>query len=274
MNKLQNYKLRVTSYTLQVTGVAFCFLLSAFCFLPAALNAQEMKMVTHLKNGSVIKTPIATIDSITFSNQEDIEEGVVINGIRWATRNVDAHGQFVANPEDYGGYYQWGRRGDGHEQLTSATTTTLSDTDTPPHGDFILVSDEPRDWRTPQNDNLWGTTKTANDPSPAGWRVPTYEELKSLTDTNYVTHVWTTENGVIGYRCTDKATGNFLFLPAAGVRYYSNGSFNYAGTYGHYWSSSPNGISADHLFFYSGSFHTNGSLYRAYGYSVRCVADE
>jgi len=31
-----------------------------------------------------------------------IDEGVVINGIRWATRNVDAPGTFVDNPEDAG----------------------------------------------------------------------------------------------------------------------------------------------------------------------------
>ena len=39
------------------------------------------------------------------NNQE--ETGVVINGVRWATRNVGAPGTFVENPEDYGGYYTW-----------------------------------------------------------------------------------------------------------------------------------------------------------------------
>jgi len=38
-------------------------------------------------------------------NQE--EKGVIINGIRWATRNVGAPGTFVENPEDYGEYYTW-----------------------------------------------------------------------------------------------------------------------------------------------------------------------
>ena len=35
------------------------------------------------------------------------EKGVIINGIRWATRNVGAPGTFVENPEDYGEYYTW-----------------------------------------------------------------------------------------------------------------------------------------------------------------------
>ncbi|MDR0954482.1 MAG: fibrobacter succinogenes major paralogous domain-containing protein [Rikenellaceae bacterium] len=32
-------------------------------------------------------------------------DGVKINGITWATRNVGEKGQFVNNPEDYGEYY-------------------------------------------------------------------------------------------------------------------------------------------------------------------------
>ena len=35
------------------------------------------------------------------------EKGVVINGVRWATRNVGAPGTFVENPEDFGEYYTW-----------------------------------------------------------------------------------------------------------------------------------------------------------------------
>ena len=33
------------------------------------------------------------------------DEGVVINGIRWATRNVDAPGIFAQNPESAGGFF-------------------------------------------------------------------------------------------------------------------------------------------------------------------------
>ena len=204
---------------------------------------------------------------------ETDDESVVINGVRWATRNLDAGGQFVAKPEDYGALFQWGRRADGHESRTSGTTTTLSDTDTPAHGNFILAPEYPFDWRNPQNNNLWGATKTANDPSPAGWRVPTKEELESLADTDYVTHEWTTENGVKGRRVTDKATGASLFLPAAGYRYYSNGALNGAGTLGYYWSSTPNGSSAYYLYFLSGTFNVYG-YYRATGRSVRCVAEQ
>ena len=204
----------------------------------------------------------------------ETEESVVINGVRWATRNLDTGGKFVAKPEDYGALFQWGRRSDGHESRTSGTTTTLSDTDTPAHGDFILASAPPYDWRNPQNDNMWGATKTANDPSPAGWRVPTHEELASLTDETYVTCEWTTENGVNGYRCTDKATGASLFLPAAGIRNYNSSTLTNAGTNGDYWSSSVNGTYAYYLSFNSGSVNPGYYNLRAYGFSLRCVAEQ
>ena len=32
---------------------------------------------------------------------------VVINGVRWATRNVGFSGTFVSQPEDFGGYFTW-----------------------------------------------------------------------------------------------------------------------------------------------------------------------
>lgn len=79
---------------------------------------------------------------------------VLINGVCWATRNLDVGGKFVTNPEDYGALYQWGRPADGHESRTSSTTTTLATTDTPGHNKFILAPSSPNDWRNPQNDKL------------------------------------------------------------------------------------------------------------------------
>ena len=35
------------------------------------------------------------------------EQGVVINGIRWATRNVDSRGTFVSSPEENGLLFTW-----------------------------------------------------------------------------------------------------------------------------------------------------------------------
>ena len=36
--------------------------------------------------------------------------GVLINGVRWATRNVDTPDTFAENPESAGMLFQWNRR--------------------------------------------------------------------------------------------------------------------------------------------------------------------
>jgi len=203
-------------------------------------------------------------------NPEEVkEEGILINSVRWATCNVGTHGQFVANPEDFGGYYQWGRKGDGHEQPTSDTTGTLSTTNTPSHGNFILNHDEPYDWRTPQNDNLWGIVKTANDPCPAGWRVPTQDEYTSLVHSK---SSWGELNGVVG-RFFGSGEQK-LFLPAAGRRNYNNGSLGNTGTDGAYWSITSYEIYAYYLNFNNGSIYSSYHNSRAYGFSVRCVKEK
>ncbi|MCL2328904.1 MAG: hypothetical protein FWC39_10400 [Bacteroidetes bacterium] len=40
-------------------------------------------------------------------NTDTTDVGVVINGVKWATRNVGEKGKFVENPEDYGNLYAW-----------------------------------------------------------------------------------------------------------------------------------------------------------------------
>ena len=178
----------------------------------------------------------------------------------WMDRNLGASQvATVHNDADaYGDLYQWGRGIDGHEQRTSSTTTTLSDSDTPGHGDFITTSSSPYNWRSPQNDNLWQGVDGTNNPCPSGFRLPTTtewgEELTALSITN-----------------RDTAFASPLKLVSSGYRYYG-GSFHSAGNEGFYWSSSVIGISARYLYFNSGSANTYDG-YRAYGLSVRCLED-
>jgi len=199
-----------------------------------------------LNKGGDYKLPTPTPDG----------DGVVINGVRWATCNVDKPGTFAAKPEDAGMFYQWNRK------VGWSTTNPMINS----NGGTTWDSSEP-------TGNTW---EKANDPSPAGWRVPTKEELESLANTTYVTWAWTNINGINGYRCTDKATGNSLFLPAAGFRDDSNGSLFSASASGGYWSSTEDdssyGSYAYYLYFSSGYFDV-GNGGRACGFSVRCVAE-
>ena len=172
------------------------------------------------------------------------EEGVVINGVRWATRNVDAPGTFAAKPEDPGMFYQWNRNigWSATDPMVNSNGGTAWDSSTPA-GD---------------------TWEKANDPSPAGWRVPTLEEAQKLLDTEKVSHVLTTENGINGGRFTDKTTGNSLFLPA---------TLDYVNFTGGYWSSTQNNsYYAFNFYFYSGGASWGYSARRD-GCSVRSVAE-
>ena len=181
-------------------------------------------------------------------------------GKTWMDRNLGAS-QVATSSTDansYGDLYQWGRGSDGHQCRTSATNSTLSSSDQPGHGDFIITS-SPYDWRSTANTNLWQGVNGVNNPCPSLYRLPTDTEL----DTEH------------SYWSTDNAAGAFaspLKLPMAGGRSYSDGSLNNVGSLGRYWSSTVSSANSRSLLF--GSSDANMYTgFRAYGRSVRCLKD-
>jgi uncharacterized protein (TIGR02145 family) len=179
-------------------------------------------------------------------------------GVIWMDRNLGAS-QVASSSTDqnaYGDLYQWGRRTDGHQCRTSATTGTLSSVDQPAHGNFILTSNAPYDWRSPQNTNLWQGVNGVNNPCPSGYRLPTETELNNE-------HLsWSSQNSAGAYASPLKWT-------LAGLRYYSDGSLGFVGAYGIYWSSTVSGTNSRHLLFENGA--GMGDDNRALGLTVRCV---
>jgi len=179
----------------------------------------------------------------------------------WMDRNLGAS-QVATSSTDaaaYGDLYQWGRAADGHESRTSGTTSTLSTTDDPGHGDFITNGSSPYDWRNPQNDNLWQGVSGTNNPCPGGYRLPTEAEWEAERAS------WSSNN----------AAGAFaspLKLPVAGYRHSSDGSLGYVGSGGYYWSSTVDGTRSRSLSFGSSNAFVS-SNYRALGFSVRCLKD-
>jgi uncharacterized protein (TIGR02145 family) len=177
----------------------------------------------------------------------------------WMDRNLGAT-QVATSSTDaasYGDLYQWGRGADGHQIRTSGTTPTLSSTDTPVNGNFILASSSPSDWRSPQNTNLWQAVNGVNNPCPTGYRIPTDAELDAERSS------WITQN-------TAGAFASPLKLPMAGGRYGHNGSL--FGSEGDYWSSTVSGTNSRYLSFDSSSAGVY-STFRSLGLSVRCLKD-
>jgi hypothetical protein len=114
------------------------------------------------------------------------DEGVVINGVKWATRNVDKPGTFAVKPESGGMFYKWNSK-----------------------VAWFVVGESVENW---DNSMPAGTEWVKeNDPSPTGWRIPTKEELQKLLDAGYVL---TEVNGVSGL--SFGTAPNSLFLPIQG----------------------------------------------------------
>jgi len=179
------------------------------------------------------------------------EEGVIINGLRWATRNVGSSGRFINKPENAGTFYQWNSK----KAWSSSNTSEITG-----WHDADLSGD---------------TWEKANDPSPAGWRIPTLDEIKTLLDPDKVSSEWTTENNINGRKFTDKATGNSIFLPASGFREYGMGELRNKDLQGRYWSSTQSSDdSAWFLDFSSSSAEWSSFYNRRNGFSIRCVAEE
>jgi uncharacterized protein (TIGR02145 family) len=185
-------------------------------------------------------------------------------GRTWIDRNLGATRVATSSTdiESYGDLYQWGRGTDGHQKRTSTNTTTLSSTDQPGNGNYILAPNGPYDWRSPQNTNLWQGISGTNNPCPSGFRIPTEKE-------------WGEE---IASWSSNNAAGSLaspLKLPMAGGRFSDgDGAPNGVGEYGFYWSStvtSTNVITNSLGLSFDSGIAFVDSNGRAKGYSVRCI---
>ena len=166
------------------------------------------------------------------TNCPTTDKGIVINGIRWATRNVDAPGTFAESPESPGMFFQWNRR-----------------------RGWNTVGEE--DWEVIRG-RRW---EAQNDPCPTGWRVPTSNELCSLRD---VDSKWIILNGING-----RFFGTYphqIFLPT------SRHTVSFGGWLGHYWSSSRAGaVRAINMTFCNHTVRCSQG-FRPAVFTIRCVA--
>ena len=158
----------------------------------------------------------------------------------------------------HGNYYQWG----------SSTVVANASTSSAAISGWNTVSAANGAWLD--------ASKTANDPCPAGYRVPTNTQWAGVIANNTASRTgsWTnieTNFGSAIHWGPNASTKN-LTLPAAGYRGSSSGALYYRGDLGYYWSSTEFGTYAHYLYFSSSNALTN-SNFRTLGFSVRCVSE-
>ena len=278
------------------------------------LNTKNMAPA-YIENGVYLG------DGVALPAEKD-SEGNPTKYLIWAPVNCG-----YDENHQYGLLYQWGRKyGQGYygetpaaemmsEKLTSADAGSYEVN----KNNFYYVdpssvgyNPEYYNWLNSAEDNLnlWynndsGATskKTQYDPCPAGWRVPTSDEMKSLSSgfstsnnpgaSDKNKENFDSEKGYYFYGVvTDEASAvNKVFFPAAGCllingRYetgeYYDGELT-RGYRGNYWTSTINGTYSHSLIFgktfdsdyevwYYQLYIKEGSP-RASGFSVRCVKD-
>lgn len=253
-------------------------------FLPPRMNTNERNEIYPIEKGLVIyNTDSTCLEIFDGTAWYDLCSGnsytpaaySVTNpttGRSWMDRNLGAS-QVSTSSDDYlsyGDLYQWGRSTDGHQEIiwnstssgtpANGSTASISNSDICPDALFVYtLNSDPRDWRSPQNENLWQGSTGINNPCPNGYRLPTDLELSNEHQS------WSSSN----------ASGAFdspLKFTVPGWRSYFDGTLGMTGSMGIYWSSTVEGSNARYLEI--GKSHANlNATFRAFGLSVRCIKD-
>ena len=190
------------------------------------------------------------------------------SGLMWASWNLGA-----TNATESGYYYAWGATdtsevydwieykyaNDSYYNLTKYCT--ISD-----YGNNGFV--DTRTKLLPEDD-------VAHVLLGGNWRMPTYADIQELRSQDNCKWVWTTIDGVNGYKVIGP-NGNYIFLPAAGWR--SDDSLLDQGSDGRYWSSTleeDGPYHAQYLGFYPSGLRIDSGYSRYYGLSIRpvCTAE-
>ncbi|NDV46529.1 hypothetical protein D0T49_05665, partial [Paludibacter sp. 221] len=186
----------------------------------------------------------------------------------------------------YGDLYQWGRKTDGHEKRTSATTTTQATGLTAGNSNFIVaVNSYPYNWTSNNGADLnWRNKKNKTyDPCPTGWRVPAQSEwgdifrggsapgAKATAVAN--TWSWYSIGGTNGYEVKPDGETTTLFLPAAGSRGNSNAELYDVGSGGNYWSANISSVYSFFLTFDGSNVWPAYTTSRSHGFSIRCISE-
>ena len=181
---------------------------------------------------------------------------------------------FTPTWQTNGAYYEWGRKDPAASAPNAAGADATAIT-----------------WNTSYPTGWFGASgtadpgpadivKSADDPCPAGFRVPNYNEWAGVISNqlNKITFVgsWTTATNSVTNWAGIKF-GPALMLPAAGIRSNPAGALSYRGNIGLYWTSRFSRISAEHdkgAYYLRFQQSTDDEFAGEYdsGMSIRCIA--
>lgn len=254
--------------------------------------------------------PMATENTFTIGGE------TMMNHNLGADTNNKGVASSNAIGRSYGLYYQWGRKdplpgpndwnfslnyddviynNKGYEvkldYVESSVGGSIEWCNANPLSIVIGNPDNAYDWISNGHDDaLWSvSSKTNNDPCPAGWRVPdskVYETLTILAKDDAM--LWEEAQPMYGWWLEDTATGDAHFFSGAGRRNYLDGRLDNMNTNyelpvpwsGYYWTTSVDGDNAKALYFNLNTntrtwngIETNRSMQRANALPIRCVRE-
>lgn len=206
--------------------------------------------------------------------------------------------------ESCGLFYQWGRKDPfpgpgslpGGYDATSATVNgsvgtraATSYTEIHKYPNYFVVTggdstDADKDWSTDHSSSLWGSSKTAYDPCPPGWKLPIFasgtgdiwdSSVASKTglagyETN-VAHHWIKLG--VDYDALNPTTTGYVYFPYAGYRTQDSGDFAYAGVRLHVWQAIGGSGSYARLLYAASDMQYVDTQRKGRGGNVRCVAE-
>jgi len=177
-----------------------------------------LMMMAAMFFGTVGDAKVNVVDDNTKSPDgvEAVDLGL---SVKWANMNVGAKkssgfGTYFAwgetKPKEYYSWntYAWSK---GNSQYLTKYSTADRRTQLAPADDAARAN--------------WG----------GKWRMPTIDEYEELINPANCTWEWMTKDGINGYKVTGKKTGNSIFLPITGFRFYADTQFR--GIMGVYWTS-------------------------------------
>lgn len=203
--------------------------------------------------------------------------GVEIDGVIWAPVNCGYH----TTNYRWGKSYQWGRKFQENIDWNRTCKAPVSVQEGNNENNASVFYWGASDWVNHPDNTLWNSgsesapIKTEYDPCPIGWRVPTYDELNTLSQNH---SDWTThKKNQPGYwycgTCSYSDDVPQIFFPAASSTSYGSGVWDDLGYDGLYWTSKPSSDDGACILLLYEGFSSMSRSSRANGCSVRCVKD-